>query len=275
MPKELPESRGVHLYYTGVIDALVRIRGTNRIWVMEHKTTSHGQTSFVKAMEKSFQIYGYMQAAKLLYPEDDIVGVWYNAARKKVPGVPQANQCKPCKGTGFMDIKTKIPEINKTVATPSMCTLCEGTGKGELSKRKMETTRSAITQAIQNNPQLQKAEYSEFLVQFQVWAEEQIQISAPYFHEYYRPVSEEQVIEWMKDTWAVARAYGKLLKAKTQEFTRSLDATGCGWCPYSILCFDDSPELRSFYTIRGESLLPHEVAMLEDPINELAEELGW
>jgi len=238
-PEVLAAERGFVLYYGGVLDAVLRDRETGLLWVAEHKTTRAAeQSAFQRDMDASFQVFGYMLAAARMYPDEQICGVIFDAARKKLPGVPKANQCKFCKGTGWQELKVK--EAGVTATARQICAVCDGSGNGLFSASIIETTEAAIDAALAGAPQLLKPEYSEWReTKFREWRAECLRVSKPFWFTYLKPVREEQISAWLADTWQVARQYHALKKAKCErEFSRHLDSLICNRCPVRPLCLD-------------------------------------
>jgi len=58
------------------IDALVRRKSDNKIWVMEHKTGSRITAAWTASWLLSMQVLGYVYAAKCLFPAEEIGGAY-------------------------------------------------------------------------------------------------------------------------------------------------------------------------------------------------------
>lgn len=256
------EKRNV-LYYTGQMDAVLRHKPTGNLWVMEHKTTSiMDQSRFESNMEASFQVYGYVLAATLMY-SGMVCGVIFDVARKKVPTIPKLNQCKWCKGTGEIQVKQKGDKGAEPIR--EVCFVCEGSGKGQFSGVTIETTEAVLDEALKNATHLRKEEYKEYLEgAYQEWRSECLRTSRPFWYTYPKAVRYEQLKEWLVDTWEVGRLYKALKKKKSErEFCRHLDAMQCLRCPFRPLCLDgtdwDRDSVPPGYVKFEEPLIPAEV----------------
>lgn len=262
-PEVLAAERGFVLYYGGVLDAVLKDRDTGHLWVWEHKTTvATDRDRFERDMDASFQVLGYMYAAALMF-SDPVCGVLFDAARKKLPGVPKLNQCKWCKGTGWQEQKVK--EAGVTVPIRQICPVCEGSGKGLFSATVIETTGDAIDEAFAGAPHLKKPEYSEWREgAFREWRAECLRVSKPFWFVYHKPIRWEQMQAWLADTWQVARQYNVMLKKpEEKEFPRHLDSLTCSRCPMRSLCLDggewDRSEAPLGYVKKSVPVIPHEI----------------
>lgn len=245
-PETLQQERGFVLYYSGQMDAILRDKVTRHLWVWEHKTTSTSeQSKFERDMEASFQVYGYMLAAQAMYPLDEVCGVLFDAARKKLPGTPKLNQCKWCKGTG--EQMAKVKDAGVTVQISQICEVCEGSGKGQFSSSVIETTADMLDEALENAPHLRKEQYAEWRDgAYREWRAECLRTSRPFWFVYHKAVRWEQIKAWLEDTWQVARQYNAMKKAKEErEFCRHLDSMQCGRCAMRPLCLDGTDWDRS------------------------------
>jgi hypothetical protein len=226
------DSRGLTMYYCGVMDGHLKHSNSGSLWVMEHKTTQdNDETQFSQSMERSYQILGYALAMMVMNRGSKFGGVFYDAVRKKAPCKPAVNKCKFC-DEGF--VKPKKGQEAGTI----ICSVCDGTGKGLLSSRVVETTAEVIQEVLDANPQLAKPEYEAWRQSaFQTWKFECLRISRPFWFGYFRSVNLRQIQLWLDEMWQVGLKYKRMLKHKgSEQFVRDLSPMVCKRCSMAELC---------------------------------------
>lgn len=72
------EGGGLIHPYAGLLDRIIKVNGL--VYVQDHKTTSRFDKNFWRQFELSSQMMGYTLIAKLLFPNEKVVGVQVNVA---------------------------------------------------------------------------------------------------------------------------------------------------------------------------------------------------
>lgn len=226
--------------YAGKVDLVVRERGTGRLVVVDHKTTSDLADAGTARHDIVGQVEGYAWLVQQ-WLKKPVGWAVYRLTRKKLPSDPQFNVCPK-----------KPPQGNHLV-----CSACGGTGKGPLSAAFPDTIPEWYEQAIEESrvrgyePTERHGEHMARLRE-RGWT--------PFFAELGKPVSERLVSEWAAEMYLLCRmkrwyaAHGEL------GHPRAADDAACNrWgrqCSYRVLCemgegaaerWKRSPELQDCF----------------------------
>jgi hypothetical protein len=228
--------------FVGVVDGILREKNTDRIFTLENKSTASDFEKFENGIKYSFQNHGYSIAVELMakkYTWGHFHGNIFNIARKITPHFPSVNQCKKCKGKGER-------KENKKDKYTIICDLCEGTGKGKISFRKINTTENEIMKIYNSNPHLQKPYYAKWYEEeFLPWMKDRELNFPELFGRIDMYISESKLKEFARETMMVFKNIRQRLNMKREECVRDFHFMKCKSCSYREICIEDSEILKS------------------------------
>jgi len=249
----------------GIIDRIVRERKTNRVLVIESKTTGDTPVGYMTGAWSRAQSRLYLLGAEHWLKEQGVDstadGIIYDVVRKKVPSVPKMTQCRTCKSTGEMDkptleryakrMKKKNPakalfaegqlqSMGESDSAP--CPECEGTGVGGISRAACDTTVDVFRATVEKYPHIKEAEYLETLLKLEQVGDVRFMNREEFF------VERKKQYEWMLDAYFKAREIDTM-----RYWYRNESACDRPFpCAFSRLCIDGGEGAMDYYWTRDE-----------------------
>lgn len=226
--------------YAGAVDLVIRERGTGRLVVVDHKTTTDHADAGTARHDVVGQVEGYAWLVQQ-WLREPVGWATYRLTRKKLPVDPQFNTCPK-----------KPPQGNHLV-----CSACGGTGKGPLSAAFPDTVPEWYEQAIAES-RLRGYEPTERHLEHLARLRERNW--TPFFAELGKPVTTALVDDWAAEMYQLCRLKRWYAGHGEIGHPRAADDAACNrWgrpCSYRVLCelgegaeerWKRSPELQDCF----------------------------
>jgi hypothetical protein len=242
--------------YVGVIDLVVKDKGTGYIYGGEHKTTNRDVRSFERSLQLQTQPTGYLIAIDLMIQKNkwqagsknEVTGMIYNIAKKDFPGTPGMNKCKKC-NTSATAKKGRVVGLNKD---GTQCEKCGGTGFEAISGREISTDYKTFMKVFDKYPHLKQEDYQDRIDILKGYNED------IYHNEFTYYASHEKRHEFLNDLYETFRdikRFEKLPKDKHYPAPH----WKCEECPYFELCNNDDEGIKDIiYEVETASDYPRE-----------------